>query len=40
MDFDQYTKGFFIVWVIAALTGLGLTGVIIWAIVRLVSKFL
>lgn len=35
-DFDKMFNGFIVVWVIAALAGLGLLGVIIWGIVQIV----
>lgn len=39
MDLDRAAKGFAVAWVIGALVSLGLVGVMIWAIIRLISKF-
>lgn len=39
MDINRAAKGFAVFWVISALLSLGVVGVLIWAIVRLVSKF-
>lgn len=41
MDRDKIgiPVGFWIVWVVAALAGVGLTGAIVWGIVKLVQHF-
>ncbi len=40
MDFDRFTTAFLVAWVVGALASLGIAGVIVWAIVRLVNKYL
>lgn len=37
--FNMLPKSFKVLWVVTALLGLGLTGVVVWAIIRLVMHF-
>lgn len=39
MDFDRFSKGFFVAWLIGALVSIGFVGVVIWAIIRIVTKY-
>lgn len=39
MDHDSFFKGFLVVWVVGIVLSLGVVGVVLWAIIRLVSKY-
>ena len=38
-NMETFQKFFWIVWVIGAVLGLGIIGVMIWAVIRLVLKY-